>query len=433
MRQILLATATLGLALATAATASSWSGGNGNWNSDSSPGWNGTGVPNSQGAVALFHNIANAKVTQDDVAGVTVGQFIRTGTASGDINFTGPGANAIGIVFDMDGDGLQHAVVSNATTRRISMSNTGYVLNDDLDLVNAVEGVAANTYCISISGIISGTGKNLTLDNVVNAPGANAIALTGANTFTGNVLIRRGGVRLGKGNSLGNGTNPVSLGENGCGGATLALYGSSVSIAYPITLAAEPGGVLRLCSFIDSNTKTNWNHILRGPVAMASPLVVESPRFAEDAFTGSFDFKGILSGAGSLTKTGPGLVTLQAANTYTGGTTVQEGTLFATANGRLGTGDVAVAPGATLSLASGSAVATTANLSLGTTGDAFGKMDLGANATVKTLAFGTRRQPKGTYGATGSGAATIDDRHFSGNGVLTVLEGPPLSTVLFLR
>lgn len=432
MKHIPLLASSLVLALVTATHASSWSGGNGNWNSDSSPGWNGTGVPNAQGAVAEFPNVSTATISQDIAGGATVGQFIRIGTASADLSFKVASGVSTGLVFDMDGAGPQHAVVSNATTRRISMSNTGYVLNDDLDIVNAVEGNAANTYCISISGKISGTGKNLTLDNVVNAPGANAIALTGDSTFTGNVIVRRGGVRI-QSKGFGDGNNPVYLGQNGCGAATIALYGTSLSLGHSFTLAAAPGGTLCLCSFIDSYTKKDWSHIICGAIAMESPLVVESPRFENDTYTGSFDLKGRLSGTGSLTKTGPGLVTLQAANTYTGGTMVSNGTLSVTSAGKLGTGDVSVAAGATLSVANSAAFASTANLTLGEGDGAFGVLNLGANATVKTLAFGTRLQPKGTYGATGSGAATIDDRHFSGNGVLTVLEGPPLSTVLLLR
>jgi len=56
----------------------------------------------------------------------------------------------------------------------------------------------------------------------------------------------------------------------------------------------------------------------------------------------------------------------------------------------------------------------TNNLSAGT---AFS----GVNETVGWLVLGGKLRRAGTYGATGSGAAVIDDVHFAGSGLLTVL------------
>jgi len=57
-----------------------------------------------------------------------------------------------------------------------------------------------------------------------------------------------------------------------------------------------------------------------------------------------------ISGTGSIVKLGDGTLTLGAANSYQGGTTIKEGSLVAAANGALGTGGVSVtgAPAATL-------------------------------------------------------------------------------------
>lgn len=63
--------------------------------------------------------------------------------------------------------------------------------------------------------------------------------------------------------------------------------------------------------------------------------------------SGSARLDGVLSGSGRLTFNGAGLTILSGANTYTGGTTVESGTL-SLLGGTLGSGDVYVAPGAQL-------------------------------------------------------------------------------------
>jgi fibronectin-binding autotransporter adhesin len=60
----------------------------------------------------------------------------------------------------------------------------------------------------------------------------------------------------------------------------------------------------------------------------------------------AYTFAGVISGSGSVVKNGTGTLVLTAANTYTGGTSVNAGTLLV--NGRTGPGTVTVAGGATL-------------------------------------------------------------------------------------
>ena len=63
--------------------------------------------------------------------------------------------------------------------------------------------------------------------------------------------------------------------------------------------------------------------------------------------TGAAQLHGVLSGSGKLTFNGSGMTVLSGANTYTGGTIVESGTL-SLLGGTLGSGDVYVAPGAQL-------------------------------------------------------------------------------------
>jgi len=137
----------------------------------------------------------------------------------------------------------------------------------------------------------------------------------------------------------------------------------------------------------------------------------------------------VIGGSGGLTMAGNNVLVLTAANTYTGKTCVGSGILQVgdgtVTNSRLGQGDVDVAAGGTLCIKAkvANAIADTATVSLGNTGDVFcGVMDVegGVNETVGALVLGGVRQPAGTYGSSVSAATHKLDRYFTGTGVLTV-------------
>ncbi|MCX6872844.1 MAG: autotransporter-associated beta strand repeat-containing protein [Verrucomicrobia bacterium] len=108
--------------------------------------------------------------------------------------------------------------------------------------------------------------------------------------------------------------------------------------------------------------------------------------------------------SGGLTKLGAGTLTLTGTNTYTGTTTVNAGTLTIT--------HACLDDASTVTLASGARL----DLNFDETGG-------DVSDTVANLIIGTTPMPAGIYGATGSGATTIDDTHFSGVGTLTVTGG----------
>jgi autotransporter-associated beta strand protein len=111
------------------------------------------------------------------------------------------------------------------------------------------------------------------------------------------------------------------------------------------------------------------------------------------------------SNATSVIKVGTGTLTLSGANTYSGHTTVSNGTLEVTT-------------AATLPNASTVVIASPGVLNLNFTGTNY----------VRGLVINGVAQSGGTYGASGSGAGTIDNTHFAGTGVLWV-GAPPQPTL----
>lgn len=127
-----------------------------------------------------------------------------------------------------------------------------------------------------------------------------------------------------------------------------------------------------------------------------------------------------LPGPGALVMSGPGTLQLTAANTYTGGSTVSGGTLEATVAGALGSGNVSVAAGATLTLDSSAAINSAADLLVDASATAVNLIYGGTdNIHALSLDGGFTFQPAGTYGSLASGA-THKLPIFTGNGILNV-------------
>jgi autotransporter-associated beta strand protein len=83
--------------------------------------------------------------------------------------------------------------------------------------------------------------------------------------------------------------------------------------------------------------------------AFASTVTVAMDA-SQGGFNGSDAWKNDISGKGGLVKQGTGSLTLSGRNSYSGGTTVQAGTIVATATDALGHGDVTVQSAGTLTI-----------------------------------------------------------------------------------
>ncbi|MET0263402.1 MAG: autotransporter-associated beta strand repeat-containing protein [Rariglobus sp.] len=138
----------------------------------------------------------------------------------------------------------------------------------------------------------------------------------------------------------------------------------------------------------------------------------------------------VLSGNGSLTKTGTGTLTFNAANTYTGDTFVNTGTLATNATGKFGTGNVTVASGANLTFGNNASIGDLSTLTFASTSTASsislsfsGAETLGAvyDSITATYLAG------GTYTASQLNSA-FTTSVFTGTGLLTVSAIPEPST-----
>ena len=342
----------------------------------------------------------------------------------------------------LDGGGLAFTGLTATTnTTPVVLGDSGGTLSVTGTLLNPDGSTSFQT--LRLGAPITGTGDLTKTGHAILAIGQNTPATLG-NTFAGAVRVNQGVLDI---------RNPDALGLVSAGtfvtDANLALFpfGQNAGVTFaaepitfsgssylrhqnedsdsdiintltgPVTLVA--GSTLGVSAFRATTisagavvaTSANVSRlVLSGSVTLGAGSTLSfglaNPDYVPDALRSSATPQDVLvSGPVS----GPGSVLAQASEAssftlslpgYAGDTTVLGGTLVLGA-------DNPANDASTVSIAASGA-----------------RLRLEASDTVARLFVGATQLPAGTYGATGSGAATIDDMRFTGPGVLTVTNGP---------
>jgi len=348
----------------------------------------GSGTVELKGGGALQYG---ANVSLTGATTVTNGTLVVTGdNIASALDVGSQGVVRIGAAFSApDADGYVTLVAGGGTTGSVAgnIANNGAVIFDRAD---------ASTY----AGAMSGTGA-------VTKSGAGVLTLSGANTYTGTTTVAGGGLVVSapfasSGVSLAGGTGLTFTGPNAL------TYAGVVSGAGG--LAKTGTGVATLSG---ANTYTGATTVGAGGLTVTGSIASQAVSVASGAtftFGSSADqtYGGVISGAGSLGKSGAGSLTLTGANSYTGGTTVSGGSLILPTTL---VSDVTVAQGGTLQIGTG-----------GTTGSLTG--DLVANGTVifnrsDDYLFAGDFSGNGSLIKRGAGLLTLDGLYtFSGSTVI---------------
>jgi autotransporter-associated beta strand protein len=305
------------------------------------------------GAITLGSNASVGGNNATTLSGVVSGAFTLTKVGTGTLTLSNgsnthasttlnAGTLSLGSVTALGTGQLTHAggtlqttaLTSNATiANAIALSGTG-------DRILLMHGIGNGSNTIEYSGQITGSATRLYLNNNQGASTNPQFILSNAtNSFTANVLINRGGLRITSNGALGNLANTVTFDSNN--GADLTFV-NAMTYTRATTLSTDT----------DFDTGAN-------------------------AVTAS----GVISGGAAFTKIGSGNLTLTATNTYTGATTVSAGTLQV--NGSLANTTTTVNGGTLAGTGSiaGSVTIGTATLAAGASP---GSLELGANLSLGT-------------------------------------------------
>jgi len=403
----LIAVATVLISAASGAKADTWIGAGvgGAW-IDSTQ-WSSGRVPNGVDAVATF-----VAVTPGLAAGLTlVGGPFTVGTLN--LNASVPSS---GFMFQ-NGTLIMQSTTGSAAINVQSSNLAPDIINRlqlDSNTVITTE-TASATFTVGWVGTITGTGS-------ITVAGPGTVNFETGNSYTGGTIVNGGALLLSGSGTLGGVTNTLTV-----NGGTLDLGGTAQS---------QMGGVAQTGGTIRNGSLWTTAYKMAGGTLASTVTLNGSISFELQAGTVS----GVLLGAGGLSKTTSGIVTLAGANSYSGGTTVSAGTLTLSGAATLGnTANRLVVNGGTIDL--GGTTQTQAAVSLAggviengsfnsPIASAGGTIDgLGGTASLTTAAGTTVLKGTNTYtGATVVNGGVLDvEGTITGTSAVTVNAGGTLT------
>jgi fibronectin-binding autotransporter adhesin len=185
---------------------------------------------------------------------------------------------------------------------------------------------------LTVGGAVSGSGAALTKS------GAGTLNLSGANTYSGTTTISQGTLSVGRSapsgaaGALGNASAAVVINDasTGTNNTALTISASGASVGRNLTVANSGTGVTTLGG---DDSLTTGTGSFTGNIALNRSVTLDAAGSSAITFG-----TGVISGAGGITKTGSGSVILSGTNTYTGMSTVSQGTLSIGSNAPSGLG-----------------------------------------------------------------------------------------------
>ncbi|WP_155816349.1 autotransporter outer membrane beta-barrel domain-containing protein [Brucella sp. 56/94] len=237
-----------------------------------------------------------------------VGRLTKNGsgtlTLTADNTYTGATKVSAGIL-TLTGDNTGGGTTTVDARAELHIGTGGASGSLAGNIVNDGALVVDRSGVIGLSGVISGTGGLM-------KSGTGTVTLSGVNTYTGGTTLTAGTLAAASDNNLGGASGGLTF-----NGGTLQVMGTSWTSTNRAVSLQAGGGTFDI----------------------------------EDAANNFAVTQGV-AGAGGLTKSGSGTLTLSGANSYTGATTVSAGTLVV-ANDNTGGGTTTVDAGAVLQIGTG--------------------------------------------------------------------------------
>ena len=346
-----------------------------------------------QGASTVFNVTENFRTDQSFTKS-GAGRLNITGTATnsgaGTLTISGGTLNLVGGSFGNGGN--QAAFLGLISSAGTDLTNNG--VTERIIQVGASSGGAATS---TASGDITGNLRFVYGYSTASNPRTQVLA--GNNTYTGTTTVNSGTLVVGSNTALGNATSEVVLGVAGANYDASLLIGGAFTlgrdIRTPTSNTSDAGTRVLTLGGNTADNSTFSGNIILGTASQAGRGVTLTA-----ASGGQVTFSGVIQDPTSMdattytvTKSGQGTVVLSNNNTFTGATTVGNGTLKlanSSAEALSSTSGITVNSTGTLLLSQSNQVKNSATMSLGG-----GKIQFGAAVA------------EGSSSAVGVGALTL--------------------------
>jgi autotransporter-associated beta strand protein len=377
--------------------------------------WAPNTIPTNYATVAFTDSYPNTLTNQTVV--IDGGdKTLNSITFNGATSFTLQAQTTQKLILDTNGGGDSYITIANSPN-----GNADQTISADLQMNNTLRVQNLVSQTLTLNGNIANGGHLLRMNSfgttLLNGQisgtgslfktGSGTAVLSGSNSYTGTTTVAEGTLRITHGSALGTSAGGTTVSN----GASLALASNITVASEPLTLyGAGDGGRGALYSATGTN---QWN----GNITLATNTSLGAETGA------SLRVNGVISGSGqNLTKVGAGTLVLAATNTYTGTTTLQNGTLILNAsspnaaNGSLGNASSTVQIGSSSTLSTDHLA-----LLLGPDGTTLGRSINVTNAGASVTLGGTNTSGTNTF----SGAITLNRSAnlYASNGGTVVFSG----------
>ena len=386
----------------------------------------------------------SAPVTMEDnttFTGAGTATFLFSGVISGNAGLIKSGSSKLALT---GANTYAGTTTINAGILQIGNDGAGGSLPAG-EIVNNATLRFDRTGTLLVPNVISGSG-GITIDCPINN---GTVVLSGNNSFTGAVTVASGALRITNSNALGTtfSAKDVILTNGTAGNPQLRLDGSSGSMDLPAAInyrVSNPNGAI----FNEAG-----DNILRGNITLTSGGTGESRvvinagslrlagtiqnetasntrTFVLGGAAGLGQVEGIISNgtaSGSviaLRKIENGTWTLTGANTYTGATTLNAGTLRINAPGSLHAGSAVTINAATLagdgSIGGSVTVNASGRIAPGATTGSAGTLAIGGGLNITAMTTGTGKLVFELGALTASDQITVGGTFTLGSGTLGI-------------
>jgi autotransporter-associated beta strand protein len=344
-----------------------WTGGGGSGNWSTSSNW--STIPTTSGTWNLSFGGATQTTSTNTIGTITLGtmSFTNNGSAGQTATFTLSGSTLA----------LTNGSIVTTATNGGSLPNNGDTVGNALTLTGSNSFTIGAGHNLAATGAISGAGSI----QVIAANDSGWLYLNGSNSYSGGTTIAAGLVQNGVRGSAtdfnssafgtgaivvsGSGTvairnnstiaNNFTIGGDGATSGTSSLGAIRGSFGTNNQTATVSGSVaLSANASITTAASANVTGsklVLSGPVNLSSSTLTLRPALASSGTTAAasapIELTGVVSGSGSVVVAADPLssVFFSGLNTYSGGSTIQSGTLRVGSGSALGTGSLAVSGG----------------------------------------------------------------------------------------